>query len=121
MADVPVDGNDKYYKLQVWIKTQGMNGTEALASGVFLGDEGKWLGANYNVIAVNVDRDWTRYTGYLQPPKGTTSIRIRLWLNMRYTGTGAVWYDDVSLVPTDRIVTPIQRYEDERPIPVLTA
>ncbi len=121
LADIPVDGSVKYYKLQVWIKTQGMNGTEALASGVFLGDDGKWLGAKYNVIAVNVDRDWTRYTGYVQPPKGTTSIRIRLWLNMRYTGIGSVWYDDVSLVPTDRIVAPIQRYEDDRPIPVLTA
>lgn len=120
LADIPVDGSVKYYKLVVWIKTQGMKETEALASGVFLGDGGKWLGANYNAVTVNMDRDWARYTGYFQPPKGTTRIRIRLWLNMRYTGTGAVWYDDISLVPTDQIVKPIQRYVDDRPHPVLT-
>lgn len=119
-ADIPVDKNVKYYRLQAWIKTRDMHGTEALVSGVFLGEKGKWLGAKYDAIVVNVDRDWTRYTGYFQPPKGTTAIRIRLWLNMRYTGTGSVWYDDISLVPTDRIVTPVQRYEDDRPMPALT-
>ena len=120
LADIPVDGNARYYKLQAWIKTQGTSKTEAIVSGVFLGDEGKWLGAKYDAIAVNMDRDWTRYTGYLQPPKGTTKIKLRLWLNMRYTGTGAVWFDDISLVPTDRIVKPVQRYVDDRPIPQRT-
>jgi glycosyl hydrolase family 123 len=121
LADIPVDGNAKYYKLQAWIKTQNMEETEALVSGVFLGDGGKWLDANYNAVAVNTDRDWTRYTGYFQPPKGTTRIKVRLWLNMRYSGTGAVWYDDISLVPTDSIVKSIQRYKDDRPMPALTA
>jgi len=120
LTDIPVDGKARYYKLQAWIKTQNMSGTEALVAGVFFGEDGKWLGAKYDAIVVNADRDWTRYTGYLQPPKGTTAIRIRLWLNMRYTGTGTVWYDDISLVPTDRIVTPVQRYEDDRPTPTLT-
>ena len=120
LADIPFDGDAKYYKLQAWIKTESMEETEALVSGVFLGDGGKWLGANYNAITVNMNRDWTRYTGYFQPPKGTTRIKIRLWLNMRYSGTGAVWYDDISLVPTDQIVKPIQRYLDDRPMPVLT-
>ncbi len=120
LADIPVDGSVKFYKLQIWMKTQGMKNTEALVSGVFFGDGGKWLDANYDAVAVNVDRDWTRYTGYLEPPEGTTRIRLRLWLNMRYTGTGAVWYDDISLVPTDRIVKPSQRYEDDRVLPALT-
>ena len=85
LADIPVDGSVKFYELQIWIKTQGMKSTEALVSGVFFGDDGKWLDANYDAVAVNVDRDWTRCTGYLEPPEGTTRIRLRLWLNMRYT------------------------------------
>ena len=66
LADVPVGGGAEYFRLQVWMKTEKMNGTEALVSGVFLGENGKWLGANYNAVAVNADRDWTQYTGYLQ-------------------------------------------------------
>ena len=36
---------------------------------------------------------------------------------MNYTGTGSVWFDDLSLVAIDSMVTPVQRYEDDRPVP----
>jgi len=39
---------------------------------------------------------------------------------MRYTGTGAVWYDDISLVPTDRKDHPMQEYVDDRTMPQLS-
>jgi len=120
LENVPVDPAAKYYKLRAWIKTQDMKDTEARVSGVFLSAGGKWLGANYDALTVNMDRDWTRYTGYLAPPPGTTSMRLRLWLNLRYSGTGAVWFDDLSLTPTDKVVPPMQRYADDRAMPELT-
>ena len=118
---VPLPPETKFLKLQAWIKTRGLQGTRALVSVVFLGEKRKYLAANYEAIAADTDRDWTRYTGYLSPPPGTQTLRIRLWLNMRYSGTGAVWFDDLSLVTTDRIERLIQRYEDDRPMPELTA
>lgn len=110
----------KYFKLEAWIKTKDMNGAAARVAGVFLGERGRWLGADYDAITVNTDCDWTRYTGYLSLPPGTRRVRIRLWLNMRYAGTGSVWYDDLRLTPTDSIKFPRQRYEDDRPRPTWT-
>lgn len=121
MENVPVPQGVKYFKLQAWIKTRDMKDTRALVAVIFQGDARKWLGADYDAIAVDTDRDWTLYTGYLAPPPGTRTLRIRLWLNMGYSGTGAVWYDDLRLAPTDKIEVPIQRYEDDRRMPELTA
>ncbi len=118
---VPLPPDARFLKLQAWIKTREIKGTQALVSAVFQGEGRKYLGADYSAIAVNADRDWTRYTACLAPPPGTLTLRIRLWLNMGYSGTGAVWYDHLTLTAVDRCETPIQRYEDDRSLPELTA
>jgi len=118
---VAVPPDAKFFKLQAWIKTRDIKDTQALVSVVFQGEGRKYLDADYNAIAVNTDRDWTRYTAYLTPPLGTQTLRIRLWLNMNYSGTGAVWYDDLTLAAVDKFEPPIQRYEDDRTMPELTA
>lgn len=119
--DIPLGAGIGAYRLGAWIRTRDMNDTEALAGGVYLGESGIWLGADYTAIAVKDDRDWTFFTALLRPPPGTKKTRIRLWLNLRYSGTGAVWYDDLSLVPIERKDPPMQEYVDDRAMPDLAA
>lgn len=107
----------KYYRVTAWIKTQDMHEGEARIAGVCHAADGKWLSANYGIIVVNQDRDWTQYTGYWEVHPQTKRIRMRLWLNFRYTGTGTVWFDDVSLEPTDEMKTPRLRYVDDGELP----
>ena len=109
------------YLVKAWVRTARMKNTRASVAVVALGRGGRWLGANYSVISVGENADWKEYAGFFQPPKGTRKLRLRLWLNMAYSGTGEVWFDDVRLMPTSLTSEPPIRYVEDRPAPPLRA
>ena len=119
-AQVAHDPAVKVYRATAWIKTRGLKHTTARLIAVSLGKGGKWLGANYSLIVAEKDHDWTRYVGFFQPARGTKSIRIRLWLNLRYAGTGTAWFDDLAFEPTKLKGPPPLKYVDLSPMPKLT-
>ncbi|MFQ5809755.1 MAG: hypothetical protein ACE5JM_09075, partial [Armatimonadota bacterium] len=111
----------KYYKVTAWIRTEGLQDSDARVAVICHAADGKWLGANYGAITAATNRDWTQYTGYVQCPPDTAKVRLRLWMNFNYTGTGAAWYDDIAMVPTDRIEPTRIEYVDDCPMPPPTA
>ena len=116
---VPVAGT-RIYLVRAWIKARDLINTEASIGCVALGEKGKWLGANYGVISAFESDDWQLLVGYFEPPKGTVAIRVRAWVNMRYSGTGTAWFDDIELLPTKLTELPPMRYVDEAPLPPLS-
>lgn len=48
---IRVDPSVRIYRASVWIKTQGLTETTARLVAVSLGEGGKWLGADYSLIA----------------------------------------------------------------------
>jgi hypothetical protein len=111
----------RYYKVTAWIRTEGLKGSDARVAVVCTGADGKWLGASYGAITAATDRDWTLYTGYAECPKGTAKVRLRLWMNFNYSGTGTAWFDDIAMVPTDRIEPTRIAYADDSASPPPTA
>ena len=120
MTQIPARPAVKVYRASAWIKTQGLKETTARMIAVSLGPKGKWLGASYSLIVADKDHDWTRYVAFFKPERGTEGIRIRLWVNFEYAGTGTAWFDDVALEPTGLKETPPARYVDPSPMPPLT-
>ncbi|HUT89206.1 MAG TPA: glycoside hydrolase domain-containing protein [Thermoguttaceae bacterium] len=112
---VPIDPAVKVYRASVWIKTQALRDTTARLAVVFLGEGGKWLAADYGLIAAEEDHDWKRYVGFFMPAKGTHTLRLRLWMNFEYAGTGTAWFDDVAIEPTDLEEPPPLVYVDRGP------
>jgi len=121
MTQVPADPAVAVYRASAWVRTQGLKGTTARMIAVSLGDRGKWLGADYTLLVADKDHDWTRYAAFFEPHKGARSIRIRLWVNFEYAGTGTAWFDDVAFEPTTLKEVPPARYADASPLPPLTA
>jgi len=121
MTQVPADPAVAVYRASAWIRTRGLKGTTARMIAVSLGDRGKWLGADYTLLVADRDHDWTRYAAFFEPHKGARSIRIRLWVNFEYSGTGTAWFDDVAFEPTTLKEVPPARYADASPLPPLTA
>ncbi|MBT3380323.1 MAG: hypothetical protein HN406_32295, partial [Lentisphaerae bacterium] len=115
---VPVPGT-RVYLVRAWIKTADLVNTEAKIGCVALGKDNKWLGANYGVVSVSESEGWELHVGYFEPPKGTLAVRIRLWLNMGYSGTGTAWFDDVEMCATDLTELPPMRFVDDTPLPEL--
>lgn len=111
----------KYVRLRAWCRAQNVNDGAGTVGIVFLGEDGKWLGAQYSAIAVISECDWTQYTGYAQVPQGTRALRLRCWTNFNYSGTGTFWFDDLELVTVDEMVSPKTIYLDETPPPEPTA
>ena len=111
----------RMYMVQAWIKTQGTKGTSANVALVSLDAKNKWLGASYSIIAVREDRDWTEYAGYYQAHPKTAKMRLRLWMNFNYSGSGTAWFDHVRVYATDLKDMPPIRYVDETAEPPATA
>jgi len=112
---LPIDPAVKVYRASVWIKTQGLRDTTARLAVVFLGEGGKWLGADYGLVAAESDHDWKRYVGFFMPKKGTQTLRLRLWVNYEYAGSGTAWFDDVAIESTDLDEPPPLVYVDRGP------
>jgi len=119
-ARFPVVKGTKIYSVSCWIKTKNMNQTDAKVCAVYHDEKGKWLGANYNAIVVKESADWKEYSGLIEVPAKAATIMIRLWLNMGYSGTGEVWYDDVELAATELQDMPPIEYVDGSPMPRLS-
>lgn len=114
---IPVDPAVKIYRASVWIKTRNVADTTARLAAVSLGENGKWLGANYSLIVAKENHDWRRYVGFFTPARGTKTIRLRLWMNFERAGTATAWFDDVALEPTDMTELPPLEYVDPSPTP----
>ncbi len=114
---VPAKPGATMYMVKAWIKTKGMKGATANVALVSQSAKNKWLGANYSIITVRDDRDWTEYAGYFHAPPKTAKMRLRLWLNFNYSGAGAAWFDDVRVYATDLKEMPPIRYVDDTPPP----
>jgi len=113
---IPVDPSVRIYRASVWIKTQALAETTARLVAVSLGEGGKWLGADYSLIVAEDDHDWRRYVGFFTPAKGAKAVRLRLWLNYEYRGTGTAWFDDVSFEATDLEELPLLEYVHRGPV-----
>jgi len=118
---VPHVPGTRIYRLSAAVKTRGLRNTDARVAVVFLGENGRWLGADYSAIVVTEDRDWTRYVCLVEAPAGTKRLRVRCWVNMRNSGTGTAWFDDVELVPTRLTERPPMQYVDRSPLPPVSA
>lgn len=114
--NIPTAPGARIYRLSAIIKTQ-LESCTARVCPVYLSD-GKWLGAQYGAITVAGDTEWTRHVALIRAPEGTTKMRVRLWVNFEFTGTGTAWFDDVELTPVADIqnIPPI-RYVSEAAMP----
>ena len=110
----------RVYRVSAAIKTQQLHDSEARIALVFLGEKNKWLSADYSAIVVAQDSDWKEYSRLVMAPAGTQRIRLRCWVNMRNSGTGTAWFDDVRLEATDEQEIPGMQYVDPSPMPTLS-
>jgi len=111
----------KLYRVKAWIKTANISGGDARITAAFYSADGKWVGANYNLICVSKPEDWILHVALLPLPEGAADIRIGLWMNFQYTGAATAWFDDLSLEATDLKDIPPTRYVDDTPMPTLKA
>ncbi len=111
----------RVYRLEAWVRTQGLRGTAATVGVVFLGKGGRWRGADYSAISVTGDHDWRHYSALIEPPSDVERFRLRLWVNFGYSGVGTAWFDDVQLTATDLREKPPFTYVDDAPMPPLEA
>ncbi|NOZ22901.1 MAG: hypothetical protein GXP25_17630 [Planctomycetes bacterium] len=115
--NVPHVKGTKIYLVRAWVKTKDLKGTNATIGCVSLSENGKWLGASYSTVATTGTHDWKLCTGYFQPHPKAAKFRVRLWVNMSYSGTGTAWFDEVEMIPTDMTELPPIRYVDHSPMP----
>lgn len=118
--DVPHVPGTKLYLLRARVKTEGVVDTRATVGCVALGESNKWLGASYGVISASGTRDWELHTGYFEAHPDAVKFRVRLWLNLNYSGTGTAWFDDLEMLPTDLRDMPPIRYLDRKAMPEVT-
>ncbi len=116
-AAIPLDPAVKVFRAGLWIKTAGLEETTARLAVVAVDEKGGWLGADYTLIAAGENHPWRRYQAFYQPPPGTRAVRLRLWVNFEYSGTGTAWFDDVAFEPTDLEGIPPLEYYDPSPPP----
>ncbi|MBV6714537.1 Ig-like domain-containing protein [Paenibacillus chitinolyticus] len=101
--DVPITGGQTY-KLSVWVKTKDVNS----GIGVFVrtqffksikGLDGKTqdekIGAGPSTEELTGTQDWMKREVILSAPEEAKYIRLEPFFE---TGTGTVWFDDISLV-----------------------
>ncbi len=103
----------KFLEVTAWCRAADVKDGTGNVALVFLGAKGKWLAANYHAITVHKDCDWTQFTGYAAVPKGAKTLRVRCWVNFRYTGVGTFWFDDLAITPVDKMVEPKTVYVDD--------
>lgn len=119
--NIKIPEGTKYLKVTAWCRAQNVNNCAGTVAAVFLGEDGKWLDANYRAIAVQQTCDWTKYTGHVQVPAGAKTLRIRCWANFDRVGTGTFWFDDIVVEAVDRIPEVRTVYLDETSPPKPTA
>ncbi len=95
--DIAVAPGVRIYRLSAMIKTALQNCNARIAP--VYQSEDAWLGAQDGAIMVSGESEWTRHVALIRAPKGTATMRIRLWVNFAFTGTGSAWFDDVELTP----------------------
>ncbi len=113
---IAVEAGTKIYRASVWVKAANLKEMTARLCAVYLGDNGKWLGADYGVCVVQENTTWKQCVGLFQPARGTRNIRLRLWTNFERKGTGVVWWDDVSVTSTTFRKLPPLQYLDSTPV-----
>lgn len=85
---------DRIVELSGWVKTID---AESVVMVIQCWDEDNKLigfGSTQSDITINGTTDWTEYSASVKVPIDTESVIVRLVL----TGTGQVWFDDVTLV-----------------------
>ncbi|MFE5322068.1 polysaccharide lyase family 8 super-sandwich domain-containing protein [Paenibacillus sp. NPDC056579] len=95
---VPVTAGQRY-KLGIWIKTDNA----VTAGGVFartqyLDSTGKKVGDGPATVKLSGTNDWTLREVFMTVPAGVSKLKIEPFFE---TGTGRVWFDEVSLEKWD--------------------
>ena len=117
-SGIPHREGTSIYRLRFWVRAEGLEGASADAGCICLGADGAYLASNYSVVRVTENHDWKESLGFFEVAPGTAALRLRLWLNRGYSGEGTVWFDDLSLEPTDLKELPSGiRYVDDKPLP----
>ena len=101
----------RLYQLGLWTKGEGCDRATASYGVEYYSADKKWLGGAYNIGPQQPSFDWTYREVTACPPVGTDFCQVVLYLEKG--GTGHVWFDNVTLEPTDRnpdifLVQPIQ-------------
>ncbi len=101
----------RLYQLGLWTKGEGCDRATSSYGVEYYSAEKKWLGGAYNIGPQQASFDWTYREVTACPPVGTDYCQVVLYLEKG--GTGHVWFDNVTLEPTDRnpdifLVQPIQ-------------
>ena len=101
----------RLYQLSLWTKGEGCDRATASYGVEYVGAGKKWLGGAYNIGPQQASFDWTYRELAVCPPEGTEYCQVVLYLEKG--GTGHVWFDNVTLEPTDRtpdlfLVHPVQ-------------
>ncbi len=118
-SNIELPAGVRVYRLSAWMKVEGADGGTAHVAVVYLGQDGTWLGADYNAILVDEDTDWRRFVALCQPPEGAKFLRLRLWTNFNRRGPITAWYDDLTFEPTDLEEAPPLQHVDLTPMPAL--
>ena len=82
----------KTYTASVWTRTAGLGGTARVAL-TFWNSSGVYLGVAVESAGTGGTGDWKQLTVTQQAPAGTAFVRVEL----RQSGTGTSWWDDLSL------------------------
>lgn len=110
----------RIFRLSAWLRVADAEGGAAHVAAVYLAEDGKWLGADYDAIMVSENTDWRRFVALLSSPEGTRRLRLRLWVNFGRRGPVTAWYDDISVEPTDLQEVPPLTHIDPTPMPTLS-
>ncbi len=118
---VPLPGEAKIYRLSAWVKVENADGGGVHIAAVYQGEDGKWLGADYDAIYVTEDTDWRRLGALITPPPKTHHLRLRVWTNFRRKGPITAWVDDLALEATELAEIPPLTHVDPAPMPEASA
>ncbi|MBD3292511.1 MAG: hypothetical protein GF393_06275 [Armatimonadia bacterium] len=119
-ARVDLPAGVEIFRLGASIKVENADGGSAHVAVVYLAEDGKWLGADYDAIMVREDTDWRRFVALFKPAEGTSYIRLRLWTNFNRSGPITAWYDDIAIEPTDLQEMPPLKHIDPTPMPEIS-
>jgi hypothetical protein len=94
------------YSASIWIYATGMRGSARLAL-TFWNSGGRWLGVSEDSKATG-STGWRQLSVVRTAPAGTSFVRVEL----RHTGVGTSWWDDVSLTSSSARVSDAARAQD---------
>lgn len=91
-----------------WVKTEGVGNQGAYLDMLFFDATGKLVGGDNKFYATAGTSDWHQVTATLATPAGATRVEVQV----RLSGAGTVWFDDLTLVvPEGSTVRPVIRRE----------